>query len=186
MDGFATANRYTVSQAGVYQTQINLQDPNQKQRYRAMIVGVDERDLKNTAMARPFANSPFVLLDGKEKHAAFEADTSHPYYRLITAFDHKHQTFCREFLQMLDIAAPGSDICRLFDCFTALEDAASLPNAETLEKILSVLGRYGVFNSPMLKDLYNRIKTELKRFLFDNLNSALQILKWQQKFSKGL
>jgi hypothetical protein len=186
MDGFTNANRYTVNQAGVYQMQINLQDPKQKQRYRAMIVGVDERDLKNTAMARPLANSPFVLLDGKEKRAAFEADTSHCYYRLITAFDHKHQTFCREFLQMLDIAAPGSDICRLFDCFTALEDAASLPNAETLEKILSVLGRYGVFNSPMLKELYNRIKTELKRFLFDNLNSALQILQWLQKISKVL
>jgi hypothetical protein len=186
MDKFTTANRYTVNQMGVYQTQINLQDPNQKQRYRAMIVGVDERDRTNTAAARPLANSPFVLLDGREKRAAFEADTSHIYYRIITAFDHKHQTFCREFLQMLDITAPDSDICRLFDCFTALEDAASLPNAETLEKILSILGRYGVFNSPMLNNLYNRIKTELKRFLHENINSALQILKWLQTVSKAL
>ncbi|MDR3160461.1 MAG: hypothetical protein LBU28_02475 [Spirochaetaceae bacterium] len=184
MDKFADANRYTVNQMGVYQTQINLQDPNQKQRYRAMIAGVDERDRANTAAARPLANSPFVLLDGKEKRAAFEADTSHHYYRLITLFDHTHQTFCREFLQMLDIAAPGPEIYRLFDCFTALEDAASLPNAQALEKILSVLDKYGVFNSPTLKNLYNRIKTELKRFLHDNLNSALRILKWLQTVAK--
>jgi hypothetical protein len=149
-----------------------------------MIIGVDERDRTNTAAARPLANSLFVLLDGKEKRADFEADTSHRYYRLITAFDHNHQTFCREFLQMLDIAAPTSDICHLFDCFTALEDATSLPNAQTLVKILSILGRYGVINSPTLKNLYNRIKTELTRFLHDDLNNALQILNWLQTVSK--
>ncbi|MDR1149260.1 MAG: hypothetical protein LBK66_11580 [Spirochaetaceae bacterium] len=186
MDGFAAANRYTVNQAGVYQTQINLQDPKQKQRYRAMIVGVDERDRTNTAAARPLANSPFVLLDGKEKRAAFEADTSHRYYRLISAFDHKHQIFCREFLQMLDIDSPHYDIYSLFECFTALVDTVSLPNAETLEKNLSVLDKYRMFNSQMLKNLYNRIRTELKRFLRDNLNSALRIIKWLQTVSKTL
>ncbi|MDR0663143.1 MAG: hypothetical protein LBF80_03570, partial [Spirochaetaceae bacterium] len=184
MDKFASANRYTVNQMGVYQTQINLQDPNQKQRYRAMLVGVDQRDRVNTAAARPLVNSPFVLLDGKEKRAAFEADTSHRYYRLISAFDHKHRTFCREFLQMLDIATPSSDIYRLFDCFTVLKDTDSLPNVQTLEKILSELGRYGVFKSPELLNLYNRIKAELARFLRDDLNSALHIIEWLQKVSK--
>jgi hypothetical protein len=184
MDRFATANRYTVNQTGVYQTQINLQDPNQKQRYRAMIVGVDERDKTNAAAARPLANSPFVLLDGKEKRALFEADTSHSYYRLITAFDDKHKAFCREFLQMLDIAAPGSDIYRLFDCFSAMGNAASLPNAETVAKNLLVLGKYGAVDCTILRNLYNRVKTELTRFLQEDLCNALQIIKWLQKFSK--
>ncbi len=39
-DNFVNSNKYTVNLNGQYQTQINLQNPNQKLRYRAMIVGV--------------------------------------------------------------------------------------------------------------------------------------------------
>jgi len=184
LDKFAMANRYTVNQLGVYQTQINLQDPNQKQRYRAMIVGVDERDKTNSAAARPLANSPFVLLDGKEKRAMFEADISHPYYRFITNFDDSHQVFCREFLQMLNIKQPSSDIYRLFDIYMALEETASLPNAEMLAKNLSVLDKYNVLASSRLKNLYSRIKDGLPQFLQEHLHSALQIIKWLQAVSK--
>ncbi len=180
LDKFATANRYTVNQLGVYQTQINLQDPNQKQRYRAMIVGVDERDKTNTAAARPLANSPFVLLDGKEKHAAYEADTSHRYYRLISAFDDAHQTFCREFLQMLDINVPSSEIYRLYDIYMALENSAPLPNADTMAEMLAVLSKYRVFACSRLRNLYNHVTDDLPRFLQENLYSALHIIKWLQ------
>jgi hypothetical protein len=183
LDKFATTNRYTVNQLGVYQTQINLQDPNQKQRYRAMIVGVDERDKINAAAVRPLANSPFVLLDGREKKAAFEADVSHRYYRFITAFDDAHKAFCREFLQMFDVHMPGSEILRLYDIYTAVENSDSLPNAGTMAKMLSILGKYQVFACSRFKDLYKRINDNVPRFLQENLYSALDIIKWMQTAS---
>jgi hypothetical protein len=183
LDKFATTNRYTVNQLGVYQTQINLQDPNQKQRYRAMIVGVDERDKINTAAARPLANSPFVLLDGKGKKAAFEADVSHRYYRFITAFNDAHQAFCREFLQMLDINIPSSEILRLYDIYAAVGNSDSFPTADAMAKILSILGKYRVFTCSWFKNLYKRINDNMPRFLQENLYSALHIIKWLQTAS---
>jgi len=187
MDGFATSgNRYTVNQLGVYQTQINLQDPNQKQRYRAMIVGVDERDRTNAAAARPLASSPFALLDGKGKKALFEADTSHPYYDHITRFDDTHLDFCREFLKMFDIKEPGSGIFRLFESYAALVLADPLPDAKTVEQNILVLGGYRLSNCSCLKCIYQRInkEVELRRFLKEDPQSALQIIKWLQSVSK--
>jgi len=183
MDKFATANRYTVNQMGVYQTQINLQDHNQKLRYRAMIVGVDERDRTNAAAAHPLANSPFVMLDGKEKRATFEADTSNRYFCFITSFNDAHQSFCREFLQMINITAPSAEIFRLFDIYMILENPL-LPNAKEMTKIVADLGKYSLFNSSKLQNLYNRITAELPRFLQDDPRNALQIIKWLQMVSR--
>ena len=184
MDKFATANRYTVNQLGVYQTQINLQDPNQKQRHRAMIVGVDERDKANIAAARPLANSHFVLLDGKEKRAMFETDTSNRYYRFITNFDDSHLSFCRGFLQMFDVKEPCRDVFSLFDVYAWLQNATSFPDAETVVKYLPIMGKYKIYASTAIKNLYNRITAELPRFLNEHLHSALKIIKWLQTVSQ--
>ena len=183
MDKFNTANRYTVNQLGAYQTQINLQDRNQKLRYRAMIVGVDERDRNNIAATRPLANSPFVLLDGKEKKAMFDADTSNRYFRFATSFNDAHQSFCREFLQTINITAPSADIYKILDIFMALENA-SLPNADSMVQIVSVLGKYVLFNSRKLKSIYDRVTADLPRFLQEDLRSALRIIKWIQTVSR--
>jgi hypothetical protein len=189
MDKFSTANRYTVNQLGVFQTQINLQDLNQKQRYRAMIVGVDERDRVNASAVRSLVNSPFVLLDGKNKCATFEADTSNPYFSMITRFDDQHIKFCCEFLQMINVTTPNSDIFKLFSLFNnyrEVMDAKSFPNSETAEKILSLLSKYGVFDCSSLRYLYEQIKNDIPRFLQENLYSALQIIKLMQTFSSVL
>ena len=113
MDKFANINKYTIK-LGLYQPQINLQDPNHKQRYRAMIVGVDERDKSNASSSRPLANSPFVLLDGKQRQAMFDADTSNAYYQFITHFDDEHRDFCRLFLQASKISKPDAGIHDLY------------------------------------------------------------------------
>jgi hypothetical protein len=183
LEKFAMANRYTVDQSGVYQTQINLQDPNQKQRYRAMIVGVDDRDKPSVGAVRPLANSPFVLLDGMVKNAMFEADISNDYYKFITHFDDSHTTFCREFLQMMDIQKPSADIFSLFDVYMALENADSLPNVETVANGLSVLDKYKVVVPVKLKSLYARITKELSRFLQEDPIGGLQIVKWLKSAS---
>lgn len=183
MDKFATANRYTINQMGMYQTQINLQDKNQKLRYRAMIVGVDERDRVNAGGARPLTNSPFVLLDGEEKKAMFESDITNRYYRFITSFSNTHQSFCREFLQTINITAPSSDICRLLEVYYVLCENPSLPTSKEMMKVLAVLCKYDLLPSSKLQNIYARITADLPRFLQEDLHSALQIIKWLQRVS---
>ena len=183
MDKFTAINRYTINQMGDYQNQINLQDRNQKIRYRAMIVGVDERDRVNTGAARPLANSPFVLLDGKEKKAMFEADISNKYFRFITNFDNSHQLFCREFLQTIGITALSTDIFNLLDAYEIF-DKSLLTNAKEISKMLLILSKYTLFNSSRLQHIYANITAELPRFLQEDLNSALQIIKWLQSVSR--
>ena len=177
MDKFATANRYAVNQSGAFQAQINLQDRTQRIRNRAMVVGVDERDRANAASARPLANSPFALLDGKEKRAMFEADTSHRYYRFITGFGDAHQSFCREFLQTIGIAAPGEGIYELYDAYSVLE-GPSLPGVEAMERVTDTLGKYSLFKSGRLRVIYGRVSAELPRFLEESPQRALRIIGW--------
>jgi hypothetical protein len=179
MDEFKSANRYAVNQMGVYQPQKNFQDESQKLRCRAMIIGVDERDRTNAAAARTTANSPFVLLDGKEKRALFEADISNAYFQFITGFNEVHQSFCREFLQMINITEPSADVYRLLDIFKALENTL-LPNAEDMGKIVSLLGKYTLFDSTKLQNIYARITAELPQYLREDPRSTLQIIKWLQ------
>ena len=183
MDKLLTTNRYTVNQLGAYQAQINLQDRNQKLRYRAMIVGVDERDKANATSVRQLANSPFVLLDGKEKRAMFEAETSNRYFHFITSYNEAHQSFCRKFLQSINITAPNADIYSLLDIFMIFEEP-SLPNAVNMAKITNILGKYSLFNSSMIQSIYARITAELPRFLQEDLKRALQIIKWLQVVSR--
>lgn len=186
MEKLKSANRYTVNQEGLYQTQINLQDPSQKQRLRAMIVGVDERDSSNISAARPLANAAFVVLDGNTKELSVDTDISHPYFRRITMFSEDHFTFCREFLQMFDIKVPSTDILQLEEIYTSLMSSQSLPNANVTSNILGFLGRFNIFNTPMLRKFYDRIKAGLPHFLQESPVSAFQITQWLQKTARIL
>jgi hypothetical protein len=182
MDKFANVNRYTVKN-NLFQMQINLQDPNQKQRFRAMIVGVDERDKTNTAAARPLANSPFVLLDGKLKQAAFAADISNPYFDFITHFDDAHRVFCRQFLQSSHIVNPNIDMYDLYSIYSSLIQS-SLPNTKTLMSILEKMSRYQLTVSVILKQLYVKVRDTVSEIMQEDLSSALRIISWLQETSK--
>jgi len=117
MDNFITANRYTINQTGKFVLNINLQDPKQKKRFRAMIIGVDTRDKSNNKTENPPAGSPFVLLNGIDKKALFEADISNNFFRLITSFTDEHKYFCRVFLQKQNINSPDKKIFNLYKIF---------------------------------------------------------------------
>jgi len=182
MDKFVNVNRYTVK-LGIYQTQMNLQDPNHKQRYRAMIVGVDERDKANVNAARPLANSPFVLLDGKQKQAMFEGGEQNRYYRLITKFDDEHQRFCREFLQTFNLLKPDTDIYGLYEIFAVLSKQ-EMPNARVLSDLLDRLKKYQAENTSIFKGIYKNIDKDVSRFMREDLSCALNIINWLQTASK--
>ena len=182
MDKFLNVNRYTVK-FGLYQIQMNLQDPNHKQRYRAMIVGVDERDKANINAVRPLANSPFVLLDGKQKQAMFESDISNKYYQLITKFDDEHLQFCREFLQTFGSPVPTIDIYDLFDIYMS-SNKLSIPDARTLIGILNRIKKYKASNTSMLRNMYKRINGDIAKYLQEDFSSTLNIINWLQENAK--
>lgn len=181
MDKFMNVNRYTINQNGLYQVQMNLQDPKQKQRFRAMIVCVDERDRANVSSVRPLPNAPYVILDGKSRKIDYTADTSSAYYSLATSYDERHIRFCREFLQMLDIGQPIADILKLHDAYTVLDSGVGNCPARRIAASLAVLETYRTLPCTYLNRLYGVVKEALPRYLKEDLLSAFTILKWLQK-----
>jgi len=192
MDKFVSANRYTVK-LGIYQPQMNLQDPNHKQRYRAMIVGFDERDKANASTLRPLPNSPFVLLDGKQKQIAFECNIQNSYYNLITKFDDEHKKFCGWFLQAFNLLKPSAEIFNLYEIFTALINKPSLPDTSTLANILDRLNNYSaadkskdpsVIKASPIYEIYKRVSVDVSRLLQEEFPSALSIINWMLSSSE--
>lgn len=181
MDKFVNTNRYTVNQNGLYQMQMNLQDPKQKQRLKAMIVGVDERDRANASAVRPLPNAPYVILDGKSKKLEYVADTSSAYYLLTTSYDERHIRFCREFLQMLDIRQPTADILKLYDAFTVLDNSFANSPVWKIASSLAVLETQRMLPCAYLNWLYAVVKDALPGCLKEDLLSAFTVLKWLQK-----
>lgn len=181
MDKFMNTNRYTVNQNGLYQVQMNLQDPKQKQRFRAMIVGVDDRDRANISAVRTLPNAPYVILDGKSKTIDYSADTSSGYYSLATSYDERHIVFCREFLQMLDIRQPTKNVMKLYDAYIVLDGGFSSHPARKVAVALAAMEAYQMLPCSYLSRLYNGIKEALPYYLKEDLLSSFTILKWLQK-----
>ncbi|MCL2498265.1 MAG: hypothetical protein FWF06_06620 [Symbiobacteriaceae bacterium] len=127
LDRFTGSNRYTVNRSGSYMPQINLQDPEQTLRYRAMILGLDARDHINLRELRPGSAAPYVVLDGKKGKAYFTQDISHPYFTLITTFSPTHLSFGRDFLQDTTLTQPNYQIFQLYEVYTMLLNFALPP-----------------------------------------------------------
>ena len=178
LDKFTNTNKYTVNLSGQYQTQINLQSPNQKLRLKAMIIGVDERDRSNTAMVRALANSPYAVLDGKTKSLSINMDTTNPFYKYVTRYDEGHEYFCREFLQMVDVGSPSGEVIELFSAYANLSTYSSSNQLQDLLPALTVLGKYKVIKTPVLEHLYEKIKHEIPGFLNKDAVNAFKVMRW--------
>lgn len=178
LDKFANANKYTVNLNGQYQTQINLQSPIQKLRFRAMIVGVDERDRTNTAAAKALANSPYVILDGKARSLSVSVDTTNPYYRYVTTYDEGHEYLCRQFMQMVDVTSPSGDVLKLYSAFTSLSKYSSSKQLKDLLSSLSILEQFKMVKTTDLERLYKEIKQEIPRFLEEDAVASFVVMNW--------
>lgn len=181
LDKFVNANKYTVNLSGQYQTQINLQSPNQKLRFRAMIVGVDERDRTNTAAAKALANSPYVVLDGKTKSLSANIDTSNPYYKYVTTYDEEHGYLCRQFMQMVDVSSPSGDVLKLYSAFLSLSKYSSSKQLKDLIAFLIVLGQYKLKKTSNLEWLYRIIKQDISMFLKEDAVSSFAVMDWLER-----
>ena len=183
MENFLNINKYRVNQAGEYQLRMNLQDPSQKTRIRAMIIGVDEREGASFRAAPPQANAPYVVLDGKVKQAMFEANITSPYFQLIARFDGNHQRFCREFLQTFDVKNPDSNIFTIYNIFSAF-DRQSLPDARSMAGILAKLGAYKAFNTAKFHDMYKKVFGSLSNYLQEDIVASFEIVKWLESSAR--
>lgn len=181
LDKFVNSNKYTVNLNGQYQTQINLQSPNQKLRFRAMIVGVDERDRININAARPLPNSAFIVLDGKNRSLSVKHDASHPYYRFVTNYDDKHIFFCREFLQTINIDSPIPEIVNLFSAYQSILRFESSLSIEELLKSISILDKYQLLKTSYLIKLYSTVKKSISKLLKEDAVSTFTVLNWLEK-----
>lgn len=177
LDKFANANKYTVNLDGQYQSQMNLQSPTQKLRFRAMIVGVDERDKANSAV-KALANSPYVILDGKSRALSISIDATNPYYRYVTAYDNGHKYFCQYFMQMVDAALPSDDVLKLYSAFISLLQYKSSRQLNDLLSCLKILGQFKLVRTTNLEQLYREIKQEMPNFLRENAISSFIVMNW--------
>jgi len=183
MDKFSGYNKYTVNinQEGRFSQTINLQDPNQSQRWRAMIIGVDERDRNNFSAARYVSGSDFALIDGGKLIANFsDIDTTHKYYRFITENfgNTKHTEFCRVFLQSFDIKKPCFDILELYDAFDVLASPAAA--AVELLNTLKILNNYKTDNPKIRTQLMDLVQKTFENLVFTTSNIPEAAKLWKQ------
>ncbi len=183
-DKFSNSNRYAVNAEGRYQTQINLQNPNQKICVRAMIVGVDARDRINASAVKNMAGLPFVVLDGKNNALSVNVDTSESYYNVITSFDEKHDYFCREFLQMIDISEPTADIFSLYNAYKSLERYERDASIDSLISGLGILNKYKLFKSKYLTSLCSFIMNNISEHLKENAVASFIAINWMNKVAE--
>lgn len=178
LDRFTDANKYTVNLDGDYQAQANLQKPNQKLRYRAMIVGVDERDQLNSSAVRVLDNSSYVVLDGKTKSLSANVDASNDYYRVVTSYDENHLVICRKFMQMVDVYSPSYSVIKIYDSFASLEEYDKNRRPKDLLTGLSMLSQFKLIKTYYLKRLYDAIKKEVIKIIKEDVVTSFKIMDW--------
>lgn len=184
LDKFVSANRYTVNLNGEYQTQINFQSPNQKLRFRAMIVGVDERDRTNSSAAKALANAPYVVLDGRAKTLSVNVDASEPYFEFITSYTEEHEYFCRRFMQMVDDAFPSTGAPKLYSAFVGLSRYSTSKKIKDLLPALNILGQFNLLKSVDLERLYKEVKQEIPGYLKEEPFSAFAVMSWLERVAR--
>jgi len=176
MKNFESTNLYAVDKSGEIQARINLRDPNQQIRYRAMIVGVDERDIESSSSIKSSGKSSYILLDKGRLHLETDLDTTAPYYKSLTRFDEAHHKFCTDFLQEFDVAMPCTSILDLYDVYVKFNQLHSLSANELLvllEKLRGLTPKEEIY-----RGFYFDIKNECPRFIIDDIDSAFDVLNW--------
>ena len=176
LDRYASTNRYTVDLYGNYQAQINLQSKVQKQRWRAMIVGVDERDKANASGINVLPNSPYVLLDGIRKTISSNFTAEHPYFECVTAYDKAHFDFTEGFLRSMDLNAPHPSVLEAYDMYMLLRnDLPDEPFDDPASLDVRELTRKGI-RKAALEIMPGKVKTIVSLYAETNREDAFDLL----------
>lgn len=180
LDKYISENVYTVRASdGKYQRIKNFQNPNQRIRLRAMIVGVNTNDSGNNSQSVTAGDSRFSVLDGVNMKANFKADTSAEYFSVISRFDDEHMLFCREFLQSLDINQPLPNLPELYKVFCSVRKINTL-NPKDLVKTVEAICRRNLTDTAMAHSVYNAVKNNFGRIIAHDSDAALSCAGWMK------
>lgn len=177
MDKFATSNLYYVNADGTF-SQKQQSDASNSPRFRALVIGVIDKDKANTV--RPVNDAPYVILDGGKKQIEVSLQLSEPYYDLITSYDEMHEKFVRDFLQSFEIYNPGLE---LFGLATAYESlcGTSFGTVDEYATALNTLNRYKFAKSDSVCEIYKKVQERLDHFVKNDLKKSLPIINWVGK-----
>ena len=178
LDNYPSANIYTVKALdGKYQPMMNFQDPNQRMRCRAMIVGVNMEDSSNNVPVMAFAARQCVVLDGVGMKAEFEAETSAEYFNVIARFDGEQGQFCLKFLQALNIRCPSPNLPELYRTFCSFRRIDTLSPQE-LSNTIKSLCHYDLTASPASREIYNVVKGNFGKITEYDLDAMITSAEW--------
>lgn len=174
MDKFVNSNIYYVKEDGSFSQQ-QQSSPANHTRLRAMIVGVVSKDKSN--QVRILNNSPYVVLDGENKKAEFNIESSGDFFNIISSFDEMHERFSREFLQSFDIHFPSTDFNALAKAYEIL-CGGSFGSSGEYANALSVLSKYKIYRTDIISEIYEKINSRLDQFIKGSLEKSFPILNW--------
>ena len=179
LDNYANSNRYMVGPNGQFQPQLNLQVAGNRIRFRAMIVGIDTRE--NASPVRALPNSPFVILDGVSKSFSYDTDISNPYFNTVISYDEAHTYFCRELMQMVQLATPSSDVYNLYEAWAGIASFDRSDDILGLQKAIRVLNQYQLIRTRALSNLYSLVKSKMNMIMSKGPLAAFPIANWMEK-----
>lgn len=186
LDNYPSVNLYTVKALdGKYQPMMNFQDPNQRMRCRAMIIGVNTEDSANSAPVMAFMAKQFAVLDGVRMNAEFEADTGEKYFDAITGFDSEHGQFCLDFLQALDIRHPSPDLPELYRTFCSFRNIEALSPQE-LSATVRCLCRYDLADTTETLKIYSTLKGSFTKITEHDFDAAIVLAEWIERNSRAM
>lgn len=178
LDRFSSANIYTVDLNGNYQNQINLQSSQQKRRWKAMIVGVDERDKANASSVLSLTNAPYAVLDGISKTITAHSDIEHRYFDCAAAYTGEHFVFTEGFLEMIDADRPCAEMTAAFDTFELIETYMKCGSEESLISGIRELSRFRIRGAEYLRRLCVRIRSELETIIGHDSVAGFELIRW--------
>jgi len=141
--------------------------------FPVMIVGIDTND-KLANIENPTPISPFVLLDGLQKKAMFDADTTNPYFSMIVRFNDEQNDFCRKFLQFISIDEPNQNIFELFQIYQDICQS-SHQNLQFFNGTLKRLDNYRILNNDIYINLFDHFNKSMESYIKDNFKTTLEI-----------
>ena len=177
MDQFVNNNR--IKQGETAPCSVNCISDELKSKFRAMIIGVVSSDRQNTPLIRSAQNYGFALLDGIQKKAMFDADTSNKYFDFVTMYDDAHTAFCREFLQTFGLGSPSQELFKLLQYYLMLsDDTISVSN---YIKVIRNITHLSIHQTRTLKGLYSQANNMLDVCLKEDFSGAMSVMDWISK-----
>lgn len=163
---------------GRFIRQKNIQDPNQENRFYAMIAGADPKDSSVSKTANPMTNAPYFVIDGETKQAKFAANSlsQRSYIKAVVHNDNLIRDFCSHMNEMTGIKLDSS-LCDLFDAQVVVANDNEWQYASLLKALKCLLPHF-TNKSVLMLLVVDKLCNEggyLQRFLVEDEKHGLEL-----------